>query len=714
MRRLLSPSVLGPLALGSLALAPCAGAQSRPATPRDTVELPPVTVTALRYPTGLLRAPLAVSVVGSEALGATKGASLDEALGGLPGVLAQNRAGWTDLRLTVRGFGARGAGDRSNAGTSRGLRVLADGFPETEPDGRTAFDLVDLDAAAGIAVVRTNASTLWGNAAGGVVAVSTRPAVDRTFVEARAAAGPFGFRKGALTAGARLGQGVLWGAATRMATDGWRAHADGERTYVNVGVAQPLGAATNLTAVLTAARNAYRIPGPLTKAQFDADPRQANPTYAARRERRDNRLARLGVALDHRVGGTEVTGSVYLNPKYLQRSERGTYRDFTRQHVGAALTARREAALTAGWRGALLVGADGQYQDGAILFYGLNAEGNRGTDLRDNKGEGARSGGVFVQADAAGERLTVSVGARFDDVTYDYRSFITPRLNDEKSFRHVTPKVGASWRYGRQAAVYAALGGGVEVPAGNETDPVGTYGQDTVTVLNPLLKPVRSTTFEVGTKGAWAPRGAVGALRYDVAAFAIDVRDDLVPYRGGRFYFTAGRTFRPGLEAALDADLGRAVSLGGSVTAMDARYRRYAVDSLHYGKPGRIADYEGNEVAGIARLSWSTRARFAPPAARGLFAALTAQGVGAYFADDANRVRVPGYALVGATVGTDRPVAVGQGLTLRGFVSVANLLDRTYAGSAYVNPDVVSGQPVYLEPGLPRSVTVSLAFGWQR
>ena len=698
----------------SFVLAAGAAAQTGPPVRPDTVELDPVTVTALRYPMGLLSAPLGISVVGQDVLGAVKGASLDEALVGVPGVLAQNRAGWSDIRLTVRGYGARGAGDRSNAGTSRGLRVLADGFPETEPDGRTAFDLVDLDATAEIAVVRTNASTLWGNAAGGVVAVSTRPVFERTFVEARGALGGFGFRKAALTAGARLGGGAIWGAASRMLADGWRDHSGGERSYVNVGVAQPLGAATNLRAVLTAARNAYNIPGPLTLAQFEADPRQANPTYAARRERRDNRLARLGVGLDHRVGGTEVSGSVYLNPKYLQRSERGTYRDFTRQHVGAALTARRAVALGGGLRGSLLVGADGQYQDGAILFYGLTADGNRATDVRDNKGEGARSGGAFLQADAAGERLTVSVGARFDDVTYDYRSYITPALNDEKSFRHVTPKVGASWRYGRQAAVYAALGGGVEVPAGNETDPIGTYGQDTVTVLNPLLKPIRSTTFELGTKGAWAPSGAVGALRYDVAAFAIDVRDDLIPYRGGRFYFTAGRTFRPGLEAALDADLGRAVSLGGTVTAMDARYREYAVDSVHYGRPNRIADYKDNEVAGIARLSWSARAKLAPPVARGAFAAVTAQGVGPYYVDDANSVRVPGYGLLGLTVGTDRPVVLGPGLTVRGFVSVANLLDRTYAGSAYVNPDVVSGQPVYLEAGLPRTVTVSLAFGLQR
>ena len=87
----------------------------------------------------------------------------------------QARYGTSDVRIAIRGFGARGAGDRSNAGTSRGVRVLLDGMPETEPDGRTSFDNIDLASAEGIDVIRSNASALWGNAAGGVISVSTVP-----------------------------------------------------------------------------------------------------------------------------------------------------------------------------------------------------------------------------------------------------------------------------------------------------------------------------------------------------------------------------------------------------------------------------------------------------------------------------------------------------------------------------------------------------------
>ena len=42
----------------------------------------------------------------------------------------------------------------------------------------------------------------------------------------------------------------------------------------------------------------------------------------------------------------------------------------------------------------------------------------------------------------------------------------TPRLDDARSFRRVTPKLGVVWRLDAARSVYASLGGGVEAPAG--------------------------------------------------------------------------------------------------------------------------------------------------------------------------------------------------------------------------------------------------------
>ena len=204
---------------------------------RDTAayRLPELTAVATRAPARILDVPLAVTVIGRRELEGANGLRADAALRAVPGVLAQSRSGGVDVRITIRGFGARGAGDRSNAGTTRGIRILQDGFPETEPDGRTALDLVDLAAVEGVEVVRSNASASWGNAAGGVVSFSTVPAFERPFLGAVQQAGGFGLFREAVRGGWTVGAGRLWLAAVRTDFAGWREQSESERSLVSAG-----------------------------------------------------------------------------------------------------------------------------------------------------------------------------------------------------------------------------------------------------------------------------------------------------------------------------------------------------------------------------------------------------------------------------------------------------------------------------------------------
>lgn len=681
-------------------------------TVRDTVTLAPVVVSATRRSESLFAVPLAVTTVPRDAWAGSRAVGLDDALRLVPGVLAQSRYGSTDVRLVIRGFGARGAGDRSNAGTSRGVRVLLDGFPETEPDGRTSFDGVDLAAASSIEVVRSNASALWGNAAGGVVSISTAPDDQHASLSAETAGGAFGLRRLALSAAGGAGPGRLGGTLTRTTSDGWRAHSGGRRTLVNGSVVTPVGDRTRLGVYAVATDNFFRIPGPLTAAQAAADPRQANATYAGRDERRHNRLGRLGVRLDHDLGPDAAAGlSLFASPKYLQRSERGTFRDFTRYHVGSSATLRAPTLTTRRVTGTLVTGADLAYQDGAILFYSLTASGTRGDTLRTDKREGALNAGVFAQQELAfGPRWLLVLGARYDVIAYHSQDFLAPALDADKSFRGVTPKVGVTWRRTPAHSLYASVGGGVEAPAGNETDPAGTFGQDTITGINPLLEPIRSTTYEVGTRQAVTfAGGALAGVSYDLALYETEVRNEIVPYRGGRFYFTAGRARRRGVELGLTLLARGGVSLQASVAYQHHRYTDYIVDSVHYGRPGAFADYSGNAVVGVPGWIYGVALRWAPWPSIPLQLRLGLQGAAAYFADDANRLKVGAYRIVDATVAAEPPLRLAPGLELRGFVTVNNALDRRYVASAFLNPDVVGGEAVAFEPGLPRNLVVGLS-----
>jgi iron complex outermembrane receptor protein len=253
----------------------------------------------------------------------------------------------------------------------------------------------------------------------------------------------------------------------------------------------------------------------------------------------------------------------------------------------------------------------------------------------------------------------------------------------------------------------------VEVPAGNEVDPAGTFGQDTVTSLNPLLDPIRSTTYEVGTRRilSFAGGAAFRSASYDVALYHTEVSNEIVPYRGGRFYFTAGRVRRQGAELGLALAAAGGVGLRGALTLNRHRYTDYRVDSVHYGIPGRFASYAGNRVVGVPDVHYGGAVSYAPSALPGVRIEGGVTGMGRYFADDANTVAVPAYTLLNATLAFDDPIAFGRHLGVRGFVSLNNLTDRRYIGSAFLNPDVVAGVPVAFEPGRPREVVVGLTVG---
>ena len=699
-----------------------------PGARRDTVyTVGEVIVTATRKAGTTLDVPLAVSVVDRKEVLHARAFGLDEILAGVPGVLAQSRYGTQDVRLTIRGFGARGAGQRSNAGTSRGIRVMVDGIPETEPDGRTSFDLIDLASAGRVEIIRSNASALWGNAAGGIINIFSNTGFDSPYASVSTTFGSFGFVKENVLAGALLGSGRVFFSMSNTSFDGWRVHSRSFSTIASAGIETLVGERTRLGITLAAGINSFRIPGPLTRAQFDADPRQAqddpaaySPTFVQRDERRFNRLGRIGVTAAHDFDDANaVSIMVYANPKYLQRSERNTFRDFTRFHVGGSAQYANTTRIGNDITNVVQVGADGALQDGAILFYALQNK-ERGT-LQTDKNEGASAAGAFLQNETAfSDRVILLLGGRYDGVTYTYRTNFESNpaaklLSERKTFSRFTPKGGITYRITPSHSVYASLGGGLEVPAGNETDPPGTFGQDSVYAINPLLDASSSTTAELGTKQIISLGGGFfRGVAYDVALYWVQVKNDFIPYRGGRFYFTAGETRRLGVEAGATLQCAEGITIQGSLTLSRNRYVNYTIDSVHYGRPGRFADLKDKEAAGVPGLFYSARVRIAPSWAFGGYLDAGISGVGTYYADDYNLVPVPAYTSVNASVGCEETALFHERLSIRGFVGIQNLFDVRYAASAWVNPDVSTAkEPIYLEPGLPRNVTVSIGVQWK-
>ncbi len=674
-----------------------------------------VVVTALRYPEQIYEVPMAITPISNVEIQNSIGNGFDNVLNGVPGVMAQMRSGTPDMRITIRGFGSRGAGDRSNSGTTRGIKVILDGIPETEPDGRTSFDNIDMAFVDNMEVIRSNASAIWGNAAGGVISINTMPLTQQPFVKLNALGGSYGFQKYAVSAYNPFENGAMSANFSATKFDGYRQNSAGEKYTANFRFRSLLGANTILNSVITGADNQFGIPGPLTEEQLDNSPEMANATYLKRRERRHNRTLRIGLALDHNFDAdNSLFAMVYANPKFLQRSERNTFRDFTRYHIGTNISYKNSLMIGDEIKNIALFGFDEAYQDGAISFYKL-VNGGRGS-LKESKSEGANSLGAYFQDEILlGESWSFLVGARWDKITYFAENFYNidnnPRLPlEKKSFDKLTPKAAISFRIAPEHSLYLSMGGGVEVPAGNETNPNNI--QDTVQHLqmNMLLDPIISTTYELGTKQLIKfDDGFFNYISYDAALYYIGVKNELVPYSEGAYFMSVGKTERIGVELALETKFLDCLSFNTALTYMSGKYTNYKIDTLY---AGFNADYTDNKIAGIPEFYYNVSLKYAPQDFYGLFAEINMQGVSKYFSDDANLYEVPSYGIFNLSFGMNEYLKLTDYLGFRAYVQINNISDVNYAASSFINPsiDETSKQAMYLEPGLPRNFAVGVSF----
>lgn len=139
--------------------------------PAQTLELPPLVVSAARTAEPPDQVPFALTAFSGEQLRANPASTLDAALRSVPGFSLFRRSDSFSANPTAQGVSLRGLGP---SGASRSL-VLLDGVPLNDPfGGWVAWSKVPRESLAGAEIVRGGGATAWGNAAlGGIVQLLT-------------------------------------------------------------------------------------------------------------------------------------------------------------------------------------------------------------------------------------------------------------------------------------------------------------------------------------------------------------------------------------------------------------------------------------------------------------------------------------------------------------------------------------------------------------
>ncbi len=257
-------------ALSAHAFADPAGTADQTPDPR----LQTVVVTATRSAQSAFDLPASIDSVSlQDPTANTAGINPSEYLQGVPGLIARDRQNYAqDEQISIRGFGAR-----STFGV-RGVRIYQDGIPATAPDGQGQVSAFSLDSGDRIEVLRGPFSALYGNSSGGVIQIFTADGQGPTEYRGTLDGGDYGTYR--VAANARGDTGTLGYNVdfSHFYTDNYRAHARAERDNGNAKVTYNVGSGGKLTLLA----NTVSLPNAddplgLTRAQFNANPRQPQP-----------------------------------------------------------------------------------------------------------------------------------------------------------------------------------------------------------------------------------------------------------------------------------------------------------------------------------------------------------------------------------------------------------------------------------------------------
>ena len=704
-------ATLASIALATTALAGGLAAPASSVAADSTVrELPDVVVSASRRGQQTFDAPAAIQSVGRETIGeAGPQVNLSEVLNRIPGITALNRQNYAqDLQISIRGFGSR-----STFGI-RGVRLLVDGIPATMPDGQGQASSLDLGSTERIEVLRGPLAQLYGNAAGGVIQAFTASGEAPPSAGIGFTAGSYGLRRYSATANGRWEQDGGRAASllvnyNDLRSDGYRDHSEARRRLFNAKLDLSTSADTSVTVVANVLDQPLsRDPLGLTRAQVQANPRQAVPIAYAQDTGKTISQRQVGLIAEHRFDPRRsITARVYTGSRDLDQwlavplaaqnaaTSAGGIVDLDRSFGGIGLQYSHQIPTDAGLV-SVVVGIDHDSLSERRRGF-LNDGGLRG-GLKRDEDDKVRNTDFYGQLSwDITEAWTLIAGARSSRVRFSTRDYYVvagnPDDSGRASYSAVNPVLGAVWRLTDDVNLYAHLGRGFETPTFSELAyrPGGESG------LNFALNSSRSRQAEIGAKFRLSPR-----QRFDVALFDIRTDDEIAVDSnvGGRSTFrNVGATQRRGLESSYRQQVTSAWSTLVALTWLDAEFR----DSFG-GGAGAVA--AGNKLPGVPNRQLYAELAWVPDRVQGPFAGLELVHAGRIYVNDVNTDSASSATLGNLRAGWRFPLGDWQLTTL---ARIDNLTDKQYVGSVIVN----DGNQRFFEPAPERNWLVGIQLGYR-
>lgn len=647
-----------------------------------------VIITATRTEQKIIDIPFSVQRVSQSEWKSSRRMGVNEILTNVPGLILQPRYGNHDVRVAIRGFGTR-----SNTGI-RGVRILLDGIPESEPDGQTRVEALDFTAISKIEIAKGNLSSLYTNAPGGVINFMTDKYFPRTFVMSDNEFGEYDLRKNGIKVGVNGGTERFMATYSYQNYRGYREHSNEYQTRFNSAYENDVNAYSKLSIYGYYVAGLIKIPGSLTLKQWETNDLAANPRDLSRDAKRISNKGRLGITYNTSFGKSknnfiEFTG--YGTIKDLQRTA-ATYRVFTRYGLGSSFRYINKSKI-AGRENEFSVGGDLYYQTGPVSEFN-NIGGIKGDELEAITDETLSNVGFYFldQIPIIKNSLSFLVTGRYDRVVTDAKDLIASFKDTSRLFDQFTPKFALNFKVNPRMSIYGSFGFGFDSPANNELDNYPFSSDGGLKLINPDLNPQKSTNFELGYKGEILNKksNVFNNTFIELTLFQTKLDDAIVPFTvdGDVYFRNAATVDRKGLEFGLKTIIAKGLDFKTAYTYSDFKYDTYTARSISASGEITDEDYSGNvepanpEHYFTGELSYTYN--FTPE--NSVFIRGNSLYCGSMYVNDKNvdSLKTSDYFLTGVQLGTDLTV---KDFRILAYAGLNNLFDKKYVAFVQINSD---------------------------
>jgi len=480
----------------------------------------------------------------------------------VPGVFSQNGQNYAqDLRISLRGFGSRAAFG------IRGIKLVVDGIPETTPDGQGQLDNIAIADLSSIQVLQGSSGGRYGNAAGGVLYLSTDRLDPRPLL-ASIRVGSFGYQQYRLSTDQHLGDYQLSLSGTHARSEGYRDHSTFRQTNIQAGLRKQSDKDELQFLVSYTDSPMAQDPGGVNLEQATEEPRSA---------REQNIIFDAGESINH--WKASLSYSRHLDDKYainvlgflsgrnfLGRLpfENGGAIDLSRLYGGGTLEVRKKKITSNGAVTSALGFDLGLQTDDRSRF--LNQNGILG-DLTLDQEETFDSYSFYFLQQRNINTWTIDYSLRYDNNTIGIEdNFLTDSDGSgSRAINTLNWSLGISKLLGESSSVYVQHSTSFETPTLSEL----SANPDNEGGFNQNLDPSRAWTYELGLKHRVGDK-----IKFASALYYIKTAQELIPFEldqfpGRTFFMNAAETNRLGLETSAQVSISDKISLLGSYTFAD-------------------------------------------------------------------------------------------------------------------------------------------------